>query len=348
MEQKLTDQASRQKDILVATPDAADDAGLLRDTIDGGIIIMSDPNAAQVKSLGGQKQSNEEHLNMLLSQFNLMAANVETLSGVNSAAKSATAANLLSQNASINLADMQNSVYRMAAEEARKRAFYIFNDPLLNQVVARRQINPGQMSMSPAGPQWITPPTTEEVQVTLTPEARKGEFLDLVFSVEPESMARVDAKSRLANAMSFAQQVLPAVAGAAQIMQTLGVPFDAVAFLMRMSKELGITWLDEVVYAPAVQQKAAMEYNQIQRVTGQQAPQTGPPPPPALPNPNLNAAVMQNGQPGQVQGAPPPPQMAQRQGQQAGSEDAQRMVRSVLMRSMTPGKGAPILPNQTA
>lgn len=336
MESKIMQQAERQKDITVCTPDAADDAGLIRDAGDGSIVTTADPNGIQVKSFGGQQKLNEDHLTMLLSQYNMLAANVESLSGVNSAAKSATAANILSQNASIGLADMQNAVYAMAAEEARKRAWYLFNDPVLNKTIVRRTQSPGQMVMTPAGPQWVIPPTVQDVQVQLTAEAKSGDFMDLVFSVEPESMARKDSKLALQNIQTFTQQMLPAVSASAQIFQTLGVPFDAVALLVRIAKTMGIDWLDEVVYAPQVQQKSAMEYNKIQQTTGQTAPQEQ-----ALPNPA--AGIMQNGQPAGVQ-APPPPAMQQRQGQQAGAGEAQRLLQSLVRHdigSPTPAAAPP-------
>ncbi len=341
MESKIMAQAERQKDITLYSPDAVDAATLVRDAADGDMVASTDPNSVQVKSFGGQPPINEEHLNMLLDQYNSLAANIESLSGVKTAAKSATAANILNQNASIGLADMQNAVYAMAAQEARRRAWYIFNDPLLDRTVSRRQSVPGQMVMSPTGPQWMTPPTVQEVEVHLTPEARSGDFLDLVFTVEPESMARRDSKSRQQNLLTFAQQVLPAVSATAQVFQTLGVPFDTVTFLSQVAKIMDLEWFDSVVYSPQVQAKAAMEYNKIQQSTGQDV----PPDSKQLPNPTL-AGVLQNGQPGQVQAPQPGPAMAQRQAAQSGAEDSQRLVRAAMMHAITPPRPGVALPTQ--
>ena len=139
--------------------------------------------------------------------------------------------------------------------------------------------------------------------------------------------------------MTFAQQILPAVAAAAQIFQGLGVPFDTVAFLMQMSKNLGITWLDQVVYAPEVQQKSALEYNAIKQATGGDLPIGSNPPP----NPSLNPAMLQNGQPGTV-GAPQPGQgMQQRQEAQGGAQDAQRVIGSAARQSLRPSPMKPAL-----
>jgi hypothetical protein len=331
-EAKISNQADRQKDVLMYSPDAADDAALVRDASDGDIISCTDPNNLKMVSFGGQQQSNEEHLSMLLQQYNSFAANVETLSGTQSAAKSATAANILQQNASVVLSDIQDAVYKFAAAEARKRAFYIFNDPFLDKTIVRRVNQPGQMAMTQAGPQWVVPPSVQDVQVTLTPEAKTGEFMDLVFNIQPESMSRVDSKTRLQNEMTFCQQILPAISAAAQIFQTLGVPFDTVTFLSQVAKDMNLTWFDSVVFAPAVQMKAAAEYNAIKAATGQDV----PPSPGAPPNAGLNPAMLQNGQPGQVQAPQMNPMQQQNQGAQAGAMDAQRLIGAALRNSLRP------------
>lgn len=336
---KLSNQADRQKDILIYAPAFAETAKQIVDAADGETIACEDPQGVQKMSLGGQEQSNEEHLNMLLTQFNMLAANVETLSGVSSAAKSATAANILQQNSAVGLAAMQNAVYAAFAEEARKRAFYIHTDPFMNVLLSKRQMTPGTMSQNSSGqPQWVVPPSVQEVQVNLTPEDRTGDFLDLVFTIEPESMNRVDDKLRLQQEQVFLQQLLPAISGAAQIFKGLGIPFDAAQMIYLVSKDMGITWMDSVLYSPEIQQKAAMEYNSIQQATGGdvKAGQENP----------MNPGILQNGQPPQVQ-APVPGQVQQNnQAAQAGAEDSQRIVRSALMNQL--GKlPKPALPNES-
>jgi hypothetical protein len=339
---KISNQADRQKSILLYRAQESESAKKIVDAADGETIQMDDPTAVNTINLGGQVNSNEEHLDTLLTQLNMLAANVETLSGVSSAAKSATAANILQQNASVGLADMQNAVYGMAAQEARRRAFYIHTDPLLNVILAKRVQIPGQMTTNEQGrPQWATPPSVQEIQEFLTPEQRNGDFLDLAFTIEPESMARVDSKMRLQQETAFCTQLLPAVVGAAQISQQLGMAFDAAQMLSMMAKDSGITWMDSVLYSPQIQQKAAMEYNAIQQATGdgvkpgQEQPQQNP----------LQNAMLQNGQQGNVQAPQPNQQQQNNAGAQGGANDAQRIIRAALMQRAQP-KSA--LPNQTA
>lgn len=348
-ESLIMQQMERQKDITLYSPELADEAAQLRDAADGFMVACSDPNGIKVQSYGGvQDKSSLPYLQMLLAQYNGIAANLESLSGQNSAAKSATAANILQQNAGIVLADMQDQVYQAAAQEARKRAFYIVNDPFLNQTLVRRVRNPGQMAQTPNGPQWVVPPSVQEIQAMLTPESKTGDFIDMTFTIEPESMGKLDSKTRLQQAMTFVQQMLPATAGAAQIFNSLGQPFDVSAFLLKLAKDMGITWLDEVLYSPEIQQQTAIKWNAVQAATNQQIPPNEQTPPPQMPNPALNPAMQQNGQPGQVQGRPPQPQQKQRAGAQAGAEDSQRLIHSALGAALHPGKAAPALPNLRA
>lgn len=344
MEGKISNQAERQKDVVMYSPDFADEAVLLKDAGDGDMIACSDPNSIQVKSWGGTQQGNVEHLEMLLTQYNSIAANTETLSGAADAAKSATSANILDRNAGTVLADMKQSIYRAAADEGRKRCFYVHYDPFLNQTITRRTMQPGQLIQGPQGNHWLSPPSMQEVQVILTPEKRSGEFLDMMFKVEPESMGPVDSKTHLQQELTFCQQVLPAVAGAAQIFQTLGMPFDAPVFLMQIADDMGLKWLPSVLFSPQIQQKTALDYQRIQQETGE----SGAPASQAPPNPNLNAQVLQNGQPAAVGAPQPTPQMQQGQQAQAGAQDAQRLLKGILAQATRPSMMKPALPNAGA
>ena len=330
---KIMDQADRQKDIILYRSGEVEAAKSVKDAQDGEMISCDDPTAVNVLKLGGQEMVNVEHLNMLMEQFNVLAGNVETLSGTNDAAKSATAANILQQNTGIGLSDMQNAIYKAGSDEARKRAFYIHTNPLLNTLISKKQMNPGQMTVGPNGaPTWVVPPTVQDVQTVLTPEQRSGDFLDLVFTFEPESLGRMDSKTRLQQELTFCQQVMPAIMAAAQAAAALGMGFDASAMLYRVAKDMGVLFMDQVLFSPQIQMKGALEYNRIQQATGEGVP-------PNQQDPTLGPAMQQNGQPGQVGGAPPAPQLIQQQAAQAGAEDTQRLLRQAFL-SKGPGPAA--------
>ena len=331
MAKKIVDQAERQKDIIGYKRSASDDAESVRDAADGEGIAMDDPDAVKTYSFGGQQNSNENHLQSLENWFNMLAGNPAQVGGQNIEAKSATAANVLQSNSQIGLEDMKDAVYQMAASEARRRAWFLHTDPLMKLPLTKRQLNAQpQQIQTPMGPQWLISPTMEEVQVILTPEARSGDFLDYTFKIEPESLGRVDSKTRVQQAMAFAQQVLPATMAAAQVAMGLGIPFNAVAFLIRMAKDLQITWLDEVLYDPQFQAQM-----QMQMMMGpQQAQSKGQLP--GQPNSGLNASMLQNGQPGQVQAPPPGPQQQMNQGSQSGANEGQVELRQAMRASLRP------------
>ena len=318
---KIMEQADRQKDLIFYRSGEVEAAKMAKDAADGEMISCDDPGAVEVVKFGGQETSNEEHLNMLMAMFNTLAGNVETLQGVNDTAKSATAANILQQNTGIGLSDMENAIYKAGADESRKRAFYIHTNPLMNTLISKKVMTPGQMAVGPNGaPAWVMPPTIQEVQQILTPEQRSGDFLDLVFTFEPSSMGRLDSKARLQAELSYIQQVMPAILAVAQTAAAVGMGFDTATMLWRVAKDMQIDFMDQVLFSPQIQLKGAMEYNSIQQATGEGIP-------PNQQNPPMMNQIAQNGQPGAVQAPPPGPQQQQNQGAQAGVEDAQRLIR---------------------
>lgn len=329
MAKKIIEQASRQKSIVAYRRAGSDDAEELKNAGDGEAIAVDDPDNIATLNFGGQQNSNETHLQSLTGWFNMMAANPDQVGGQSVNAKSATAANILQSNASIGLEDMKDMVYIMAAGEARKRAWFFHTDPMMRiPLVQRQQVQQPVQVPTPLGPQWLSMPTMQETQVVLTPEARGGDFMDFVFTIQPESLGRQDSKTRLAQAMSFCQQVAPAIAAAAQIFGSMGIPFSATAMMLRMAKDMGITWMDEVIFDPNFQQQLMMQMAM--------GPQMGPSKGQVGGNPGLQPQIAQNGQPSSVQAPQPSPQQQQNQGSQEGANDAQRGIRTVMSKAFQP------------
>lgn len=341
MAKKIIEQAERQKDITAYKRAASDDAKELQNAGDGEAIAVEDPDSVKVLSFGGQQHSNENHLASLQAWFNMMAGNPEQVGGQHIDAKSATAANILSQNAGVTLEDMKDMVYIMAADEARRRAWYFHTDPLMQIPLVNRQKMPGQITIDPmSGMPTLMPPAMQDVQVILTPEARSGDFIDFMFKIEPESMGRVDSKVRLNQAYDFAQKILPAAMAAAQICQMLMQPFDVATFIIRMARDAGIEWMEEVFFNPQLQQEM-----QQRMMMGPQAPQSkgqlGPPS-------GMMDQIMQNGQPASVMGGQPSPMEAQRQGAQQGANDSQGLIKSAFRNANRPIGGPAPTPNANA
>jgi len=286
---KFMRQADRQKDIIGYKRSAADDAQEALDAADGEAVAMDDPEGVKVHSFGGANQTNDVSLERLQMWFNMMAANPQGVGGVSMNAKSATEANILQGNASVTLEDMKDLVYNAANAESRNRAWFLQTDPLINIPLIRRQRMPAQYAPGPTGPIMVQPPQSVEQQVFLTPEARRGEHSDYVFSIVSESMGRMDSRTRYAKAMEFAIKAVPAAASAAQTSAMMGVMFSFPRFLTHLAKEAGIEWMDEVFDDPEFQMQMMVQAMQIPRPAKGQVGQSGG-----------MAGVMQNGQPANI------------------------------------------------
>ena len=320
MAKKIVDQAERQRDIVGYRRSAAADAEELLNATEDEAVPMDDPDGVRVHSLGGQKQSNEVHLAHLQNWFNMMSANSEALAGQRSDADSATEARILAVNASVHLEDMNDKVYRMAATEARKRAWYFHTDPFLQRPLIRRRLLPPVFKPSIAGPVMVEAGQIAEEQVLLTPAARRGDFLNFRFEVAVESMKRKDSNTVFMEMMDFATKIMPAVFSAAQAAAMIGVPFSPQEFLVQMAGERGIDWLDKVFYDPNYQFMQAMlmlQGPQAEDSKGRAA---------AGAQSNPLAAILQNGQPGQVGGGGISPETRINQDQQAGAIEGQRLL----------------------
>ena len=255
---KIMDQADRQKDILIFPRAGADDAQEIVDAGDGEAIAADNPDEAKIFSFGGQQRSNEAHMGQLQMWFNMAAGNPEAMGGVKSDAATATQANILQSNASIGIEDMRDILYKAVGAEAEKRAWYLHTDPLIEIPLIRRMQVPAQYTNTPDGQMAMSQPAQmKETQVFLTPEARCGDFLDFHFEITPKSMSRMDPQRRLQQAMEFAVKLIPAAAVATQTCMQMGVAFSFPRFVIRMAKEAGIEWMDEVFFDPEFQMQMA-------------------------------------------------------------------------------------------
>lgn len=252
MATKIMQQADRQKDILGYKPSAADDAQSIIDASDGEAVALMDPEGAKIYSFGGQQASNEAHMGQLSYWFNLATGNTDQLGGYRSDADTATQANILQGNAAIRVEDMRDLVYIGTRKIHQKLAWYLHTDPLISLPLIRTVQMPSYVTQSPDGP-ILVPPKKEERQVELTPEVRRGEFLDFHFGIEEKSMSRMDPAQRLQKMLLFAGKILPSAAQAAMVCKQMGTAFSFSKFVTCMAKELDIEWIDEVFYDPEFQ-----------------------------------------------------------------------------------------------
>ena len=121
----------------------------------------------------------------------------------------------------------------------------------------------------------------------LTPEARRGDFLDYHFAIKLKSMSRLDPTLQVRQTMEFLVKALPACVLAAQQAAMMGVPLSFPKLLTRVAVEqYGLEWFEEVFFDPEFQQVVAQTLLQTPGMAGSQG--------------SMGPGIAQNGQPGNL------------------------------------------------
>ncbi|KKN55885.1 hypothetical protein LCGC14_0577760 [marine sediment metagenome] len=218
---KLMNQADRQKDIAIADPAGADEAEDLRTASDGDI-VMGNPDTVKVVSFGGQNQKSEVMLERLQVWANYMSGNPDQVAGLASEADSATQASILQANSTVTIEDARGMVYDASANIAKKKAWFMHTDPFIDVPLSKRK------------------PGGEYVQLVLTPEQRRGDFLEYTFNIKARSMSRLDPAVRTKRIIEFATNVMPSVVNSAMVNSQMGIPTNVPGILTDIADELGI------------------------------------------------------------------------------------------------------------
>jgi len=266
MAKKTMDQAEAQKDILGYNSSRADDAQEIVDSKNLDAIKMDDPASAKMFSFGGQNPQNERMVAQLLQWFDQFSGNTSLLSGTSIDTNVATVANIMNQNAATGVTYMRGEVYKSTQEVMRKVAWYLHTDPLIKLPLIQRETIPAEYNITDEEIRMVSPAQTQETQVFLTPEVRRGDFLDFAFDIEQDSMAPVNWQFRLEQLQVLAIKIIPAAAAASQIAAQMGTPFSFKRFVIRIAKMMNIEWVDEIFQDPDLIAQFAM--------VAQQGPQT--------------------------------------------------------------------------
>lgn len=224
---KVMNQADAQKDVLLYNPINADMAQDIVDAKDGDVIASPNPKDAMMYSYGGQNRDNVQMLQQLHIWFNYLAGNPDQMAGnvtpgTKGTKTTATLSSILQSNASVSIEDARDILYDRTAEISKRIAWYLHTDPLIDQTLMKRTSG------------------NKEIQLRLTPEQRRGNFLEFTFNIVERSMSRLDPTIRSKRIMEFGTNILPAAANTAMIMMQIGRPFNLEAYLTRMADELGI------------------------------------------------------------------------------------------------------------
>jgi hypothetical protein len=247
---KTLDQAEAQKDILGYQRQYADDAQEIVDAKNLDAVAMQDPAGAQMFSFGGQNPQNERMTAQILQWFDQFSGNTSLLGGTQVQTNVATVANIMSQNALTGVMYMKDQAYRTTKEVLQKCAWYLHTDPLIRLPLIQRDVIPAEYDITDEEIRMISPARVQETQIFLTPEVRRGDFLDFAFNIEQDSMAPINAQARLQQLNALAINIIPAAASAAQVCAQMGTPFSFERFVVRIAKLMGLDWIDEIFQSP--------------------------------------------------------------------------------------------------
>jgi len=185
-------QAERQKTVFGFRGSGVEDAERLIKAQDGGSIRIDDSGPGQEFKTGGADQVTLAMFLQAKGLFTYLAGNLDALGGLSPQAGTLGQDQLLSVNASRRVSEMQNRMVEFSRGVITSLAWYLLNDPLIDMPLAKRV--PGYESI--------------EVPVDISPENRKGDYLDFNFDVEPYSAQDVTPGQRLQTLTMFFQQFL--------------------------------------------------------------------------------------------------------------------------------------------
>jgi hypothetical protein len=239
---KMLDQIDNQRDVTFYDPAMVDELEQLKESVNDDYIPSTNPKGINVVSLGGQNPKNEVALQELQTWYNYMSGNPDQMSGnrvgVGGGEETATKTMTLQNNATIGLEDMRDIVYDQTAEVMRRIAWFLHTDPLIELPLTKRKSG------------------GEEIQLSLTPEERQGDFLDYAFKIVARSMTKMDPMTRTKRIIEFCTNIMPNGVLAAQSMMSIGVPFNLQKYYTQIAFEMGIgEWVEDLFQDPEYMQK---------------------------------------------------------------------------------------------
>ena len=243
---KELEQIRQQKDIILYNPAQSDEVDDIQESKTGDKVPSTDPKGINAVSIGGQNPKNDAALATIQFWLNYMSGNPDFISanpgpsggrGKETATKTMT----MQGNASVGLEDMRGMVYDGTSEIQRRVAWYLHTDPFIDLPLTKR---------STGG---------EQVQLTLTPEQRQGDFLKFTFKIVARSMTPMDPMVRSKRIELFCGTIMPNAANTAMILAQVGQQFNITKYLTIVAFEMGIQDIVEDIFNdPEWQQKMQM------------------------------------------------------------------------------------------
>jgi hypothetical protein len=227
---KVIRTVDRIKEVTGVASGAMDDAARVLQADDGDMIQMNNPERVkQFVTAGSAIQHVLGVATVLKDLFAYMAGNLDMMGGLSPQSKTLGQDQMLAQNATRAVADMQDRTITFTADVLRAMCWYWWHDPF---TVQRTKHNlPGIPDL--------------QIQRRVTPQQRQaGRFEDLEIEVDPYSMQHQTPQSRMQAINGVVQQVVLPMMG---LMVQQGVSFDINAYLQKVSQYMDMPDLADIL-----------------------------------------------------------------------------------------------------
>lgn len=245
---KAIRQAERQKTVGIYEDAAVDDAQRVRDASDGEFVRVNDVKAVGEMRMGGADAATMAMVENLRGMFSYFAGNIDTMGGLAAQTGTVGQDQLLAQQSSAQVQEMQDRVEKMTTEVVRAIGYYLWTDEETTRALTRT----------------ITG-TDIEFTTYWGPDQRVGAFLDYNLKVEPYSLRPQSPGDRVQAINSvLAQVIMPLM----PLMAQQGLTVDLTALVRTLAQYMDLPELAEII-VPA-DPKQAEQMRQMQ--AGEQAP----------------------------------------------------------------------------
>ena len=230
---KLIDQACRQKDVTLFSRGQDGDAQRIRDSRDGELVPVDQPDKINPLSMGGPNPMLFQFFIQLKEIFSWMAGNLDIMGGLSPQAKTARQDAMLNENSSRGIQDMQDSTVAATSKLLESMGWYHWHDPVAVQK-AHYSV-PGLPSMTrvqeihPWNAPAVADPRTGRAEMPLRRDARWDE-IDV--KVDPYSMTHSTPQQRANDLDALVKSVIIPMA---QLLSSQGIQFDVNQYLEIMA-----------------------------------------------------------------------------------------------------------------
>jgi hypothetical protein len=234
--QKMRRIAENQKTVLGFEGNSAEDAARLTGAADREAIRMENLDGVKLFEYPGIDKGMYDWMAYMESQWSSQGSNLNTMGGRNVMAGTLGQEQMLMSNASRTVDDMVNSVYAFTQSILKKRAWYLWTDPLVDIPMIRRIEGFG------------------DINVRFSKSTRRGDFYNYSFDIEPYSMQRMNPQAQFQQLMMVVTQWLLPVS---QLAASQGVQIDINEATKIMARLIGLTEID-AIWKSAVPQNIGM------------------------------------------------------------------------------------------